>query len=63
MYIEVNLQSIEINQDKLRYILVNICYLTNKKIMTKTKTMKKTKTTTKTFREDPERATQETCDL
>ena len=61
MYIEVNLQSIEINQDKLRYILVNICYLTNKKIMTKT--MKKTKTTTKTFREDPVRATQETCDL
>ena len=47
--------------------------LTNKKTITKTKTMTKTKTKTrtrtktktmtKTFGEDPERATQETCDL
>ena len=40
--------------------------VTNKKTMTKTitktKTMTKTKTLTKTFGEDPERATQETCD-
>ena len=34
--------------------------LTNKKTMTKTKTMTMTKTMTNTFREDPERATQET---
>ena len=37
--------------------------LTNKKTVTKTKTKTMTKATTKTFREDPERTTQETCDL
>ena len=36
--------------------------LTNKKTKTKTMTKTKTKTMTKTFVEDPERATQETCD-
>ena len=39
----------------MRYILVNIFNLTNKKTMTKTKTMTTTKTMTNTFREDPKK--------
>ena len=37
--------------------------LTNKKTILKTNTMKKTKTMTKAFREHPERAVLDTCDL
>ena len=35
----------------------------DKNTMTKTKTMTMTETMSKTFRKDPQRATQDTCDL